>query len=1044
MGTFGLFFLLFSVWLQGETFAADSYIVKLATEKLPHSLSRKYELEPLFLGAQDPRLSTYYLLRARSVKSILAFEKKLDEDEDLALWMPNYPLHAHSVLPVKSVFTDFYPLQWGLHNEGQSIIDRPRIDKPQRIAGRVGADINYPYIHKHLLPNLQKSVLIAVIDSGVDTTHPDLQGKIYRNEKECGKAPRRPTAEDPFPNDCEGYNISAPLFRNQSVVTDFDGHGTHIAGIIAAADDADGVRGVLPQAKILPVKVYLSPKEQAALGENPEARVQSLSSLVARGLYYAIYKGADVINLSLGWPPLLDLPVIEDLLEIAAERGIFVVASAGNDGSFSQVKPCAYSHVICVGAMGIDGQMTGWSNYGAHVDFIAPGASILSTFPANKNLRFVVGGYEYMDGSSQAAPFIAALLGVLRGLYPNHNSAALYQRLLRSTVPGYPWSQSSLPQPQHFLREEGELAERIWYDFKNSSQVSVDERGQAKLSFSFQLLGAGISEEKIEWEFRFSNSGLGLQDYQCKIEKDLGQCKLNIHARRAANKFSLDVVAKWRGQSHPLRAFFHLGKSFVAEFEYSIQEQRQHWQALGRLRAVRNLMGGTARPIFYRWMQASGQLALQFFVFKAERWEEKFFLALPKGEVPQVLYTGDFDLNGEADLLLVLQSEQGQSVSYRYLDFDGRDLFTQQSFRLEPGNLGLHNAHLDSLAWTYGDEIAGKKIALPVFWQNRSMMRDKSLASWYGALSLNPLAIYQLKLRDCAGSWCLGAEIIDNQAFYAQWGEQYLLRSEDLWPGQILSQSLWQRERGQWSLLMHSGQGVFSRHHRLAFDPHSELVEEKIWKGESLLGVQRVAVQDATSGEWTGEELFFSPHDSRVALYLWSSGNEPVQTSYLDNSLEAPFFHVQAVVRFAPQVYRVLLQSREHWQWVDLITGKTIAKQAMLKNSLLPQLLLRQRLQSFSHRGKLFVFVDETEIEAGQLHLLAMTSDDILAPSEWKYFKPPGCLSLDPSVLPDSDAIMIGFWCAAEELGDGSQKKPPRLLLKRIPFADNGNSPGAK
>lgn len=218
------------------------------------------------------------------------------------------------------------------------------------------------------------AVVIAVVDSGVKLDHPAFAGRL--------------TA---------GYD-----FVNEDDLADDDvGHGTHTAGIIAAAiDDGAGMAGVCPHCRIMPIKVLNA------------ANVGSWSDL-ARGIIYATDHGADIINLSVGAP--VPSQTLEAAINYALDHDVIVVAAAGNLAGETPFYPAALDGVIGVSATTAEDVRWDRSNYGSYIDLAAPGDLIYSTYYQLDNL---FGGYTYMSGTSMAAPFVSGLAGLILSIDP--------------------------------------------------------------------------------------------------------------------------------------------------------------------------------------------------------------------------------------------------------------------------------------------------------------------------------------------------------------------------------------------------------------------------------------------------------------------------------------------------------------------------------------------------------------------------------------------------------------------------------------------------
>lgn len=213
-----------------------------------------------------------------------------------------------------------------------------------------------------------ETVTIAVIDTGVDSTHPDLQGRVL-----------------------PGFDAVTDIEGNTE---DTDGHGTFVAGIIAANMNNVGTVGIDLKCAILPVKV----------GDSSGLSVSD----IVEGIYYAIDHDVDVINMSFG--SFESSKMEEDALWDAYNKGIILVASAGNESRFDWAYPASYSPVISVASTAQDNTISTFSNRGDWIDLSAPGEGILST-----NLQ---SGYATGAGTSFSAPMVSALAGLIKSMHP--------------------------------------------------------------------------------------------------------------------------------------------------------------------------------------------------------------------------------------------------------------------------------------------------------------------------------------------------------------------------------------------------------------------------------------------------------------------------------------------------------------------------------------------------------------------------------------------------------------------------------------------------
>jgi len=206
-------------------------------------------------------------------------------------------------------------------------------------------------------------VVIAIVDTGVQLNHPDLAAKIV-----------------------PGYDF----VNGDTSADDDEGHGTHCAGIAAAVtNNGVGIAGVGYQCKIMPVKVL-------------DSQGSGSYADVAAGITWAADNGAKVISLSLGGPS--SSATLQSAIDYAWNRGIVVVAAAGNSNTSAPSYPAYYANAIAVGSTDQTDQRSPFSNFGSWVDVAAPGSQIYSTY--------VGGGYQSLSGTSMACPAVAGLAGL--------------------------------------------------------------------------------------------------------------------------------------------------------------------------------------------------------------------------------------------------------------------------------------------------------------------------------------------------------------------------------------------------------------------------------------------------------------------------------------------------------------------------------------------------------------------------------------------------------------------------------------------------------
>ncbi|HZG56134.1 S8 family serine peptidase [Paenibacillus sp.] len=307
---------------------------------------------------------------------------------------PNYRYYPSEIVP--PVVSD-HVLNWGLQNEGQLIPNDPGYG----ITGTYGIDIGSVRALNSLNKNELKTVIVAVIDTGVDTSHPELQGKIWTNPGEI--------AENLIDDDGNGYvddvhgwdfaNGNKTIFDN--AVEDL--HGTHVAATIAGAQGNGGASGVAPNVQIMPLKF---------IGENGSGTTAEVVEAIA----YAASMGAKISNNS--WNGFSTAQRDALLLEAIEAADMLFVGSAGNgdrygEGVDTDIVPVSPNNLrsskqLTVAAVDPSGNLAKFSNYGDETVHIgAPGVAIYNAVPG--------GEYDFLDGTSMAAPHVAGVAAVLMG-----------------------------------------------------------------------------------------------------------------------------------------------------------------------------------------------------------------------------------------------------------------------------------------------------------------------------------------------------------------------------------------------------------------------------------------------------------------------------------------------------------------------------------------------------------------------------------------------------------------------------------------------------
>ena len=289
-------------------------------------------------------------------------------------------------------------------------------------------------------------VTVAVIDTGIDTDHPEFAGRIseYSYNATYDKIVKDYTAAD------GGYDWS--------LVEDVVGHGTAVTGVIAAAMDGQGTVGIAPQVNIIVIKAECDANGRFLRG----------SDLVF-GLYYAIERDVDVVNMSFGGGGDFSAPV-----RLGVDSDILMVAAAGNDSTSAPQQPASCEGVIGVGALEADSwNLASYSNFGENTNLVAPGT--VYTAAAG-------GGYRTMNGTSFSSPIVAAALALMKsnGEYKYSSNEVLEEILYASCYdlgdlgPDFYYGYGALDISALLLEEKGTVTFNMLTDeLENTTQVFI-------------------------------------------------------------------------------------------------------------------------------------------------------------------------------------------------------------------------------------------------------------------------------------------------------------------------------------------------------------------------------------------------------------------------------------------------------------------------------------------------------------------------------------------------------------------------------------------
>ncbi|MCK5884305.1 MAG: S8 family serine peptidase [Bacteriovoracaceae bacterium] len=562
--------------------------------------------------------------------------------------------------------------QWGLENTGQVINVSNGEFTRDKLVGEKNLDINW--IGSKLKKTKKNQVIVAVIDSGLDISHPELAGRVWENPSCANK-----NEEERKTLPCNGWNF---LDGNNNL-TDEIGHGTHVAGIIAANSDGRGIVGVTPkQVVIMPIKA-INPNVNGFV-----YRKRIITDIIADSITFAVNNGADVINLSLGWPNLVHGKNIKKAIQNAIAKNVPVVAASGNNNKLLPVYPCSEPGVICVGAVDNLGDIVEFSNYGGKVDLLAPGQSIVGTYPQNKESRVLrIKGYESKNGSSQAAPFVTGTIAVMKLVNGDLTSAQVKARLYNSArelkQKNHKYSKFGLLNMKRAVNEE--VRNFVVPDYKSLQVVNVFG---GRFYFKLPIKNLGLDTENIEVKAT-------LRDGK-KIIFDDTQKLINLMPERSKNLTLSGKVPSLQISADLVLTIEINGEKIVHKSQYQLAFARDLIKdnALTNTSKIQNPNDFFAkitqrkRALYMRAMGGREKSSNKDEYYKYAK--NKLFMVdgltghistIPLNDIYKLIsvFKVDVNLDGNVDFFTYSISKNKKNIYFDYFNSDGSKLFGERS-----------------------------------------------------------------------------------------------------------------------------------------------------------------------------------------------------------------------------------------------------------------------------------------------------------------------------------------------------------------------------
>lgn len=933
------------------------------------------------------------------------------------------------VIPVdksEAIVTDeLFSYQWGLTNQGQTLIREKDDIRNRPLLGVVGKDIGW----RHLVGNFAtRRPIVAVLDSGVDVNHPELQGNIWsKNNGKC-EAKNEDLDKNGLFGECQGWNFTEEINSDAARdVTDIDGHGTHIAGIIAALNNGTGMVGVTPNALIMPIKVMKD--------SNSRSDVQS-SDAFALGIRYAVDNGADVINMSLGWPRSLETQALRDAVQHALRNGVPIIAAAGNNNSAEPLFPCAYDGVICVAASSADGNFAGFSNYGGHVDTVAPGESILGLNPILLEPEyFSVHGFELRSGTSQAAPLVSGLFAALKAFKPDTTIDDLFAKLYQA--------KESADKKKYVLGGEAtwnavsaDISSPVVRPiFKRVRQITFrGESPEAKLTIPVRNFGLSSGEIKVSVEslskgIEFNSEAQVISNLEQGEYKDLS-FDVSIKDIYSESNVAIKVTVENNGDARSFINELPAVRNLTTEAKF----KKSTFQFTDKPLPIGGIRNGELAPLISTVETYQNSPKHEFFMKRTLRDDKKIELTLftKKGDkyiqAPSFIMIDDavslvnfirVDLNfdGREDYIVHTLNEKDSKkyFSFAFYNEDLKPLWpTFQNAKL---SLDLFIESMNEIAFMKYEDAKLGKMMVPTFFTVGMLPKiDQVLTSWDRQDQTRKRRLYYLEPN--AGEFRVRSlttnvwEEAVKKELKTKWFENVNVE-------QVLPPSAADMKNGQLRALVSVGQGTKNQLFIHTFDTkvntHGSKLPQLVLQSDAVDPLLKVT----DKGLETNGEVFFNIYDRSRSKLVTTRGEAQVSEYIFRHESESDLIagHIASFENGSERFS--VYQTRE--ELVSVTTGYSAEKRSSrkkLRYSFFSQKLLSEMYfpVSYKRNGKLnpALYVDGTAVTGNRISLFEEQNGELVASIKNSVIVPPRCKALNPNFSQSSGVHEFVFLCQEE------------------------------
>ncbi|MGE0764316.1 MAG: S8 family serine peptidase [Bdellovibrionales bacterium] len=890
----------------------------------------------------------------------------------------------------------FIGYQWALYPSTQMLISDLDDIHPVEMT----ADPTFSIRWKRFDSMMKRDVIVAVIDSGSDSSLPEMKAALM-----------------------QGVDFLARNARESKFTDDDTGHGTHMGSIMAAkGDNHEGMTGLSNRIKILPLKVY--DKSEGMREREP------IDQRIAKAVLHAMENNVDVINLSMGWPRVANTAAAEEAFQKAIQAGVVIVVGAGNDHHEAQIFPCAYQGVICVGSINMNGKLSDYSNYGGHVDMVAPGQGILGLWPSKMPSKtFGPKGYEIKSGTSQATPMVAATAAILRGIYPDEPAARIRQRILQSARHWYPQINAGLLDMTGAV--ELSQIDYVTPVFKGVEMAVVNP---VTKEFTLPLLIETSAPRSLDVMVRAVSDGVSFSDVLADSKASAsGFRSYTVRGRvtdlNVDHRLSYEVQIGQQKFGHKILLVSDLTKTKFATIP----------NVEGKL-SVFDPRGAKVIQFWAFTEREKEGLLLKLWRYDGQQWNER------EANLPQMdksfnggigLTMSDWDMNGEDDYLFVgmklkdAANENGQrdieSIHVFYFD---RDLKLQREFPIAGDSaLPAYRNPRDIFMGKYTTKT-GEAFKVPVFWSDDEPIPDLDVNPDRFAFETNTRQrrlFYMEPRQDDKGAFYMTA-----RALAAYRLDRFMRETLNLYPEDDITliglkvQSQEDLKVGRLKLMMFVGRGVNGTHYQLNIDDLS-----LPFKKENLLVINTGGLLLKGSAIEEGWQLNGAEIDritDMQSFYSLISGRSLLEEGlYFRKQPLALALNGEKVLGTLKNFVRgqdqlSLLETTDYIRMQGRWSGKAVnSKVGILRSNFLPGKLFSQILLPVVVGSKQLpgLMMDNSQFFSRSVSIYGLDEKgELRAPIRLSYQIPDGCSAGRAPFWNDRGSSRIVFRCQAGGMKD--------------------------